>query len=227
VAGELRDPGRTLARALLIGTTAVTLLYAAVNVVLLATLGDGLSGTFTPGADAATRLLGAGAERILALFIGVAILGSANVTLMAGARIYYAMAVDRLLPPLLGRTGRTGVPSTALWCGGLFAAAMAVSAGVNELVEWASLAIMLLSSLTVVALFVLRRRDPGGGTFRCPGYPVVPVVYLLTCLGVAVSATLYNPRRALLGVALVALGFPLYWLARRFINALDPARDDK
>ena len=104
---------------------------------------------------------------------------------------------------------------------------MAVSAGVNELVEWASLAIMLLSSLTVVALFVLRRRDPDGGTFRCPGYPVVPVVYLLTCLGVAVSATLYNPRRALLGVALVALGFPLYWLARRFINALDPARDGK
>jgi APA family basic amino acid/polyamine antiporter len=77
---------------------------------------------------------------------------------------------------------------------------------------------MLLSSLTVVALFVLRRRDPQGGTFRCPGYPVVPLIYLLTCVGVAISSTLCNPRRALAGVLLVALGFPLYWLARRFIS---------
>jgi APA family basic amino acid/polyamine antiporter len=218
VAGELRDPGRTLARALLIGTTAVALLYAVVNVVLLATLGDDLAGTFTPGADAATRLLGSGAERTLSLFIAVAILGSANVTLMAGARIYYAMALDRLLPSFLGRTGRTGVPSTALWCGGLFAAVLAAIGGVRELVEWASLAIMLLSSLTVVALFVLRRREPRAGTFRCPGYPVVPLIYLLTCVGVAISSTLYNPPRALKGVLLVAAGFPLYWLARRFIS---------
>jgi APA family basic amino acid/polyamine antiporter len=219
VAGELKDPGRTLARALLLGTTSVALLYAAFNLVLLATLGDRLAGTMTPGADAATRLLGPGAERVLSLFIAVAILGSANVTLMAGARIYYAMAVDRLLPAFLTGTGRRGVPSAALWCGGLFAAVLAAFGEVRELVEWASLAIMLLSSLTVVALFVLRRRDARGGTFRCPGYPAVPLIYLVTCVGVAVSATLHDPRRALLGVALVGAGAPLYWIARRFTTA--------
>jgi APA family basic amino acid/polyamine antiporter len=220
VAGELKDPGRTLARALLVGTTAVALLYAAVNTALLAALGDDLAGTAKPGADAATRLLGSGAELVLSLFIAVAVLGSANVTLMAGARIYYAMALDRLLPPFLARTGRSGVPSAALWCGGVFAAILAAIGGVRELVEWASLAIMLLSSLTVVALFVLRRRDPGSGAFLCPGYPAVPVIYLLTCLGVAVSSTLYDWRRALWGVLLVAAGFPLYWLVRRFVPPL-------
>ena len=69
-----------------------------------------------------------------------------------------------------------------------------------------------------VADRLLRGRDPRGGTFRCPGYPFVPLVYLLTCLGVAVSSTLYDWRRALWGVLLVAAGFPLYALARRFIS---------
>ena len=224
VAGELKDPGRTLARALLLGTVAVTLLYAAVNVVLLATLGDDLRGSGTPGADAAMRLLGPGAERTLSLFIGVAILGSANVTLMAGARIYYAMAVDRLLPPFLAGTSRAGVPSTALWCGGLLAAFAAAIGQVRELVEWASLAIMLLSCMTVVSLFVLRRRGDTdqGPAFLCPLYPLTPLIYLLTCIGVAISSTLYAPDRALKGVLLVAAGFPLYFLVRRLIR---PAGD--
>jgi APA family basic amino acid/polyamine antiporter len=253
VAGELKDPGRTLARALLLGTVAVTLLYVVVNVVLLATLGDELRGSGTPGAAAAMRLLGPGAERILSLFIGVAILGSANVTLMAGARIYYAMAVDRLLPPFLAGTSRKGVPSTALWCGGLLAAFAATIGQVRELVDWASLAIMLLSCMTVVSLFVLRKREkpacaapalsgvegsgvegsgvggrtgepasPTDPTFRCPLYPLPPLVYLFTCIGVAVSSTLYAPERALKGVLLVAAGFPLYFVVRRLIP---PARD--
>jgi APA family basic amino acid/polyamine antiporter len=224
VAGELKDPGRTLARALLLGTVAVTLLYAVVNVVLLATLGDDLRGTGTPGADAAMRLLGPGAERTLSLFIGIAILGSANVTLMAGARIYYAMAVDRLLPPFLAGTSRRGVPFTALWCGGLLAALAAAIGQVRELVEWASLAIMLLSCMTVVSLFVLRQRTKQADepAFLCPLYPITPLIYLLTCIGVAISSTLYAPDRALKGVLLVAAGFPLYFLVRRLIP---PARD--
>ena len=131
VAGELKDPGRTLARALLLGTAAVTLLYVVVNVVLLATLGDDLARH--RHARGPTRRCGCSAPApsgSLSLFIGVAILGSANVTLMAGARIYYAMAVDRLLPPFLAGTSRAGVPSTALWCGGLLAAfAAAIGAG--------------------------------------------------------------------------------------------------
>jgi len=218
VAGEVRDPRRNLARALLVGTAAVTLLYLLVNVVLLAVLGDDLAGSATPGADAARRLLGPAAERGLSLIIAVAILGSANVTLMAGARIYYAMGVDGLAPRALARAGRAGVPSVALWCGGAWAALLALFGAVQELVEWASLAIMLLSSLTAVALFVLRRRDPAGGSYRCPGYPLTPAVYLLTCLGVALSATLYDPGRSLKGVLLVAAGFPLYWLARRYLS---------
>ena len=78
--------------------------------------------------------------------------------------------------------------------------------------------------MTVVSLFVLRRRtkQPDEPAFLCPRYPLTPLVYLVTCIGVAVSSTLYAPDRALKGVLLVAAGFPLYFLVRRLIP---PARD--
>ncbi len=215
LAGELERPERTLPRALLVGTTAVTLLYLVVNVALFGLLGDGLAASTTPGADAAQRLLGVGAERLLALIIALAILGSANVTLMAGARIYYAMASDGLAPRLLSRTNRRGVPSTALWYGGAWAAMLAALAPAESLYRWATLAILLLSSLTVAALFVLRRRDPEFRAFLCPGYPLTPWVYLVASLAVAVSSGIDDPEGSLWGVLLVASGFIVYFLWKR------------
>lgn len=210
LAGELERPQRTLPRALLLGTAGVTVLYLAVNVVLLALLGDELASSATPGADAAGLLLAHRAERILPLIVAVAIAGSANVTLMAGARIYYAMACERLAPRALARINARGVPSAALWYGGLWSAVLAVLAPVETLVRWATLAILLLSSLTVASLFVLRRRDPAFRSFRCPGYPLTPAVYLVASLGVAVSSALYDPWGSLWGVLLVAAGFAAY-----------------
>jgi len=216
LAGEIEHPERTLPRGLLIGTAAVTALYLAVNVALFGLLGDGLASSGTPGADAVLRLLGPGAERLLGVIIAFAILGSANVTLMAGARIYYAMAVDGLAPRSLARTGQRGVPSVALWCGGLWSAGLAAVAPVDALYRWATLAILLLSSLTVVALFVLRRRDPGFRAFLCPGYPWTPALYLVTSLAVAVSSAFYDPWGSLWGVLLVLFGFVVYAAWRRF-----------
>jgi len=218
LAGELKHPERTLPRALLYGTAAVTALYLLVNLGLLALLGDGLASTATPGGDALRRLLGVGAERLLSLIIALAILGSANVTLMAGARIYYAMAGDGLAPVALARVNRHGVPSTALWWSGLWSALLAALAPVETLYRWATLAILLLSSLTVLALFVLRRRDPAFRAFLCPGYPVTPLVYLAASLAVAVSSAFYDPRGALSGVLLVASGFVVYALWRRWVS---------
>jgi APA family basic amino acid/polyamine antiporter len=223
LAGELERPEKTLPRALLFGTAAVTVLYLIVNVALFGLLGDSLASSATPGADAAKRLLSVGAERLLGLIIGFAILGSANVTLMAGARIYYAMAGDGLAPRSLHRTNRQGVPSTALWVGGVWAAVLAAAAPVDALYRWATLAILLLSSLTVVALFVLRRRDPDFRAFLCPGYPVTPWVYLLFSLAVAVSSAFYDPRGSLWGVLLVAAGFVVYAVWKRMTATGSPA----
>jgi APA family basic amino acid/polyamine antiporter len=216
LAGELRDPARGLARGLLGGTATVGLLYLAINAVFLLVIPqEQLAGSTTAGADAARLLLGPLAERALALFIAVAVLGSANVTLMAGARINYAMAVDGLLPRPLARTNDAGVPATALWAGGVWAALLSLFQEVETLVNWASLAIVLMSSMVVIALFILRRREYGEPGYRCTGYPFTPLFYLVIALAVACASSWVFPRQSLYGVLIVAAGFPVYrWVAR-------------
>jgi len=136
VAGEVRDPGRNLPRGLLAGTALIAVVYLSVNTVLLFTLPHGdLAGSTTSAAIAAKRLLNPAADRVLSAFIALAILGSANVTLMAGARIYYAMARDRLAPRALNSENRAGVPGVALWVGGTWSAGLALVGTVGNAYE--------------------------------------------------------------------------------------------
>lgn len=222
VGGEVRDPSRNLVRGLLVGTAGVTLFYVSVNFVLLAVLPHSeLSGSTTAVAQAAQHLLGRGTERVLAAMIAIAVLGSANVTLMAGARIYYAMARDGLAPRALANTNTTGTPVVAVWASGLWTALLSLTRQIESLVNWATLAILLLSALAVASLFVHRARNrdegaTGARVYRCPGYPFTPLVYLLAALGVAVSSAFYDWRQALYGVLLVLAGIPIYFVARRF-----------
>jgi len=218
LAGELKDPERSLARALLAGAASVTIVYLVVNLTLLLVLPrEQLAGSTTAVADAARLMIGHRAEAVLAAIIGVAVLGSANVTLMAGARIYYAMGRDGLAPAALARVNSAGVPHAALWSGGIWTAVLALVGDVEKLVNWATLAILLLSSLTVASLFVLRRRDPRGAFrdgFRCPGYPFVPAIYMLVSLAVALASGIDDPVHSLIGVGIVALGLPVHALVR-------------
>jgi len=216
VAGELRDPGRTLARGLLGGTGLVTLVYLALNAVfLLVVPAPALAGSTSAGVQAARVLFGPAAERLLACGVAIAVLSAANVTLMGGARIYYAMAADALAPRFLRGTNAAGVPAAALWAGGAWSALLALVAPVDVLVNWATLAILLISSLAVAALFVLRRRGEGDPAWRCPAYPWIPLAYLLSCLGVAAASAVHEPRRSLFGTLLVLAGLPVYAVWRR------------
>jgi APA family basic amino acid/polyamine antiporter len=215
LAGEIRDPGRALPRGLLIGTALVTVVYVCFNLILLASVPASLlSGSTTAGAEAARLLLGPAAARFFAACVAVAVLGSANVTLMAGARVYYAMARDRFAPSALARTNAAGVPHAALWAGGIWASCLALAGGVERLIDWTTMAILLLSALAAAALFVLRRRDRGGAPFLCPGYPATPALYVAATLAVATASALNDPAGALRGVLLIAAGVPIYFYLR-------------
>jgi APA family basic amino acid/polyamine antiporter len=211
VAGEIDEAPRNLPRALLAGTGLVTLLYLAINAALLATVpAAALAGSATAGSEAARRLLGPGAELVLSGLIAVAILGSANVTLMAGARIYYAMAADSLAPARLACVSRAGVPGAALWAGGVWSALLAATGTFSRLVSWATLAMLLLSSLTVAGVFVMRARRPGGLPYRCPGYPLTPLAYLAASLAIVAACAISDPWSALVGLLIVASGLIVY-----------------
>ena len=219
VAGEIRTPASSLPKALLVGTGMVTILYVAFNAGLLWILPrETLIGSTSAGTEAARALLGSGAERMLSALIAVAIIGSANVTLMAGARVYYAMATDSLAPRFLSRINRHGVPASALWVGGVWSALLAATGTFSRLLAWATLALLLLSSLAVCAIFILRARRPGEAPYKCPGYPYTPIAYLAAALLVIGASALAEPREALIGMLLVAAGFPAYAIVRRVMR---------
>ena len=225
VAGEINEAHRNLPRALLAGTGLVTLLYLMINAILWCTIpAAALTASSTAGGEAARRLLGPGAERVLSGLIAVAILGSTNVTLMAGARVYYAMAGDRVAPSLLGSVSRAGVPGAALWAGGLWSALLAATGTFSRLVSWATLAMLLLSSLTVAGVFVMRARDPGGMPYRCPGYPLTPLAYLAASLAIVAACAISEPWSALIGLLIVAAGLIVYIPARSSRRGTDASR---
>jgi len=128
------------------------------------------------------------------------------------------MARDGLAPAFLGTANNAGVPAAALWVGGIWTALLATAGRVEVLLNWATLAILLLSSMAVVSLFVLRRRGQGEPAYRCPGYPLTPWIYLLASLAVAVASAVARPMESLYGILIVASGFPVYFLVRRLIR---------
>ena len=187
VGGEVSEPGRTIPRALLLGTGLVTGLYLLLCAAWISVLGmGGIRASFEAGTAAASVLLGPSAEGLVAAVIAVALVGSVNATVLGGARIGYAMGREGALPSALGQlTAATQVPGRALWLQAAFAVFLVVSGTFADLVQLTSVAMFLLGSLTVCALFALRRREPEAERpYRATFYPILPCLYLATALAV-------------------------------------------
>lgn len=224
IGGEVADPGRNIPRALLVGTALVTALYLLLCAAWISVLGmGGIREAFEVGTAAAGALLGVNAEWIVAAIIAVALVGSVNATVLGGARIGYAMGCDRALPSSLGTLSEsTQVPTRALWAQAVLSIFLIASGTFEELVLLTSVAMFLLGSLTVCALFALRRREPDAERpYRASLHPVLPLVYLATALavvGLEVRDVVTGAEGAsalpLLGIGV----FVVVWLLRRFLG---------
>lgn len=192
VAGEIEAPERTLPFALLVGTAGVTVIYLLACVGFVAALGlQGVRDAFEVGSATAAALAGQGASLAVAGLILVALLGSVNATILGGARIAAAMAAAGHLPGAFAVEGRAGSPTRSLLGQGALACALILSGTFEGLVELTSITMMLLSALTAAALFSLRRTRPGAPRpYRAPGYPWVPLAFLLACGGIIVVSLL-------------------------------------
>jgi APA family basic amino acid/polyamine antiporter len=187
VGGEIRRPGRNLPRALVGGTLGVTVLYLVLCVGFLAvfTMAD-LANTGEVGTAAAHRIFGAGGELLVTMSILFCMLGSINGTILTGSRIAYAMANDGHCIGVAARTSeRHGTPVVALWLQAGWTILLVLTHGFEQLIDYASAAMLITGSLTVVAVFVLRRklRDVPR-PYRTWGYPITPALYVLSSLAV-------------------------------------------
>jgi APA family basic amino acid/polyamine antiporter len=216
VSGEMRDPVRTLGRALALGTGLCVVLYLAVNAVYLRALplGD-LAAAKEPARASALALGGAGAAAALSPLVAVCVLSSMQASVLVGPRIYHAMASDGLFLKSVARLHpRSNVPVVALVLQGIISLVELLSGRFDQLVRFTMFAIVSFSTLTVAAVVVLRVRRPDAArAFRVPGYPVVPVLFVLVSVWMLWNVLTFgdeSPKQALIGLAIVATGIPAY-----------------
>lgn len=194
VGGEVVSPEKNIPRSLLGGTVLITFLYLIMCTAFLAVLGlGGLPSAFEAGTASAVAVVGSRAEPIVAGLIGIALLGSLNGTVLGGGRIGYAMAKDRALPRALSHLGtRSRVPSRALWAQALVAAVLICTGTFKTLLEFTSIAMLVLGGLTITALFVLRvTRSEHRRPYKASGYPFTPAIYLVASI-LVVSITIWG-----------------------------------
>src|SRR5262245_13360719 len=221
LAEETTEPRRTLPRALLAGTAIVITVYLLANVVYLTVLSrEGLAATPTPAADAVRRILGPGGDRLISAAIAVSAFGFLDLTLLAQTRIYYAMGADGSFLPALGRLHpRFKTPVLAIVLQALWGIILVLTGTYGELVDSVVFGDWIFFGLTVAAVFRFRSRYPvearGPGSFRVPGHPVVPALFVAAALLVVWSAIRTNPTRSALGAAMLAVGIPVYAIYAR------------
>jgi APA family basic amino acid/polyamine antiporter len=217
VAEEIRDPARTLPRALVAGTALVVLVYVLVNVAYLRALGAaGLAATLTPAADTAGRVLGAAGDRFVAAAIAVSTFGFLDLGVLAPTRVYYAMAADGAFFPAVARVHpRYRTPSLAILLQSTWCVVLAVTGTYGELLNSVVFADWIFFGLTVASLFIFRRRVPidrrPPGCAVTPGYPLLPAAFVAVAVAVVLSVVLTAPVRSAMGAAVLASGIPVYY----------------
>ncbi len=220
VAGEIKDPGRTLPRSLLLGTGLVTALYLALNLVFAYAVP--LSDVNFDNAEqvprmAAENLFGARVSAGFSVAVGLTFLATVSAFIVTGPRIYYAMAKDGLFPSVAGHVSRKGrVPVAAMIAQSLCAIIILFATDFESLYKYASVGLSLFSLLFIGAVCVLRWRRPDlERPFRVPGYPVVPVVFMAVTLFMAAFAFMHWRGPSLFSLGTILAGIPVYYLWAR------------
>ena len=218
LAGEVKNPGRNLPLALIGGVLIVMGLYLFVNVsyfhVLTPTEIASVSASSSVAGEVIDRLLGSVALTLMAAAMMTSSFGALHASILATARIPYALAKDGLIVKSLAKVSpRTHVPIRSLVVQGIWACVIAMSGEFDVLTDYAIFALTMFYALVAGSIFIFRRREPDAErAYRTWGYPVVPIVFL-TVSAWLIGMTIFNsPRQSAIGLGLILIGLPVYWL---------------
>jgi APA family basic amino acid/polyamine antiporter len=218
VAEEIRDPGRNVPRSFALGTGAVVALYLLLNTLYLYVLPvTELARVRGSVLDlVADRLLGQTAGDIMGVVSIISLLASISAMTFAGPRVYFAMARDGVFFRRAAAIHtRYRTPASAILAQAAWSSLLVLSAKADALVNYTGFAIVLFSGVAVLALFVLRAREPHAERpFRAWGYPVAPAIYAIASAAILLNALYRNPGPTGAGVAIILAGLPLYLLFR-------------
>jgi basic amino acid/polyamine antiporter, APA family len=217
MAGEVRDPTRTVPRALAYGVLLVTAAYVATSAVFLylvplerVTSGEAFA------AQAGEALFGRAGGVVFASIVIVSVAGSLLGLLMALPRVYYAMGRDGSFPAWVGEVSpRFGTPARAIAVQATLASLLVLAGTFDQIVAYFVFVTVTFIAMTVAGVYVLRRRAGPLPEYLTPGYPVTPAVFLALVVLLLAMILMHNPKQAVLGTLVVAAGLPVYSLLQR------------
>lgn len=218
-AGEMRDPGRSLPRGLILGTLAVMVLYFLLNLVYVRTLSiPEIAAAPRIGEAAAAALFGPAGARLVSLAVLISTFGCLSATILYSSRIYLPMAQDGVFFRSLAEIHpRFRTPVRSLWAQTVWAVLLTVSGTYEQLYTYVVFVSVMFHAATAAAVIVLRRTRPDHTRpYRTWGYPAVPVLFILASLLLTGNTLLEKPVESLFGLGLLALGLPAYlWFRKR------------
>ncbi len=228
-AGEVRNPKRNLPLSLALGVGLVSILYLLANVGYLAVLpvdgsptganalerGIKFAQNDRVGTAAVEAILGVKGAVIMAVLIMVSTFGCINGLILSGARVYYAMARDGLFFQKMGTLNKRAVPRNALVVQCIWACLLTASGSYGELLDYVIFAVLIFYVLTIIGLFILRRKRPDAERpYKAFGYPAVPAIYVIVASFIALNLLISTKTRAQAwpGLLIVLMGIPVYVL---------------
>lgn len=218
VAGEVKDPGRALPRALLGGTAVIALVYLVVNAgyFFALTLPE-IAASELVAADAARRIVGPAGATLVAGLVMLSTFGALNGSMMTGPRIFWAMADDGLFFRRVAAVHpRFATPHVAITLAAALGIGYVSLRSFEQLADAFILGIWPFYALAVLAVFVLRRRRPDAvRPYRTWGFPVVPLVFLVASILMLGNSLIEAPGGTLFGFGVILAGIPVWWLRTR------------
>lgn len=228
IGGEIKEPTRNIPKGIVIGVLVVIAIYLLVNVTYLTLLSiPQLEQIHTAGnqiaaVEAVGSFWGTGGVLFISLLILVTTLGCTNASILTGARPYYAMARERLFFSGIGKLNRNNVPGNSLLWQGVWASVLVLSGTFDQLTDMIIFAVFIFYGATTLGVFILRRKMPDAHRpYKVWGYPFVPAIFILFCIGLFCNTIVTRPREAAIGMILILLGIPVYLFLQRKYSKSD------
>jgi len=222
IGGEVKDPTRNVPRGIVMGVFVVIFIYLLVNVTYLMLLSIPqleqvhAAGNQIAAVEAVRSFWGIGGVLFISLLILLTPLGCTNASILTGARPYYAMANDRLFFSGIAKLNKNNVPGNSLLWQGIWASVLVLSGTFDQLTDMIIFAVFIFYGATSLGVFILRRRMPNvHRPYKVWGYPVVPAVFILFCIGLFINTIAIRPREAAIGMILILAGIPVYFIMQR------------
>ena len=217
IAGEIKNPQRNIGLSLFLGTLIVTIIYISANLMYLYTLPldqIAFAQNDRVAIPAANHIFGSAGTIVIAVMIMVSTFGCDNGLILAGARVYYTMANDGLFFKKTGVLNKYAVPEFALWIQCIVASLLCLSGKYGDLLTMVSFVVVIFYVLTIVGIFVLRKKRPEmPRPYKAFAFPVLPVLYIILALAFCIGLVWTSPKYSLWGLAIVLIGIPLYFMA--------------